>query len=126
MYSNNRMKENLFSRIALFCAVFVLAVTLGSCSNQKEENSSSEQEMYTQSLHKTTIPIEGMTCNACVASVKKKLKSMEGLEDVEVSLQHRHVAFAYDPAKVRPEQVQEAINKIGYKAGEPVTEGERE
>lgn len=125
-FTNDRMKENLFSRFALFCAVFVLAIALGSCSDQKEIKNGGEQEISAQNLTKTTMPVEGMTCNACVAGVKKKLRSMDGLNEVEVSLEHRQVTFAHDPAKVTPAQVQQAINEIGYKAGEPVTEGQKE
>lgn len=121
MYSNNRSKGNLFGRIA-FTAVFVLAIALGSCSSQSEGNEpEGGQELSARNLSKTTIPVEGMSCNACVASVKKKLKSMDGIEKVEVSLEHRQVTFAYEADEVTPAQVQEAINEIGYKAGEPVT-----
>lgn len=121
MYSNNRNKGNLFGCIA-FSVMFTLAVALGSCSSQPEGKDAGGQELSAQNLSKTTIPVEGMSCNACVASVKKKLKSMDGIEKVEVSLEHRQVTLAYEAGEVTPAQVQQAINEIGYKAGEPVTE----
>ncbi|MBI3950075.1 MAG: heavy-metal-associated domain-containing protein [Acidobacteria bacterium] len=64
-----------------------------------------------------TIPIEGMTCAACVASVKKTLKSMDGVTEVEVSLEHRRARVRYLDAQVSPERLVAAINELGYKAG---------
>lgn len=120
MYNNNRNKGNLFGRIA-FTVMYVLAIALGSCSSQSEGKDADGQELSARNLSKTTIPVEGMSCNACVASVKKKLKSMDGIEKVEVSLEHRQVTFGYEADEVTPAQVQAAINEIGYKAGKPVT-----
>lgn len=119
MYSNNHNKGNLFNRFA-FTAMFVLVITLGSCSSQSEGKDADGQGLSARNLSQTTVPVEGMSCNACVASVKKKLKSMDGIEKVEVSLEHRQVTFAYEADEVTPAQVQQAINEIGYKAGEPI------
>lgn len=124
MYSNNRIKRSLFGRIA-FTAMFVLAVALVGCSSQSDSRDAGEQDLTVRNLRKTTIPVEGMTCNACVASVKKALKSMDGMEKVEVSLENRQVTFSYEADKVTPAQVRQAIDEIGYKAGEPVKEGDR-
>ena len=88
-----------------------------------EEN---EQNLSAQNLIKTTIPIEGMSCNACVANIKKELKSLEGLENVEVSLQHRNATVFYEEGTISPLQIQQAINEIGYKAGEPIVEAIKE
>lgn len=119
------MKKNSFSRIAILGALFVLAVASACSAPEEAKQENEEQEFVSQGLSKTTIPIEGMTCNACVASVKKKLKSMDGLREVEVSLEHRNVTLTYNPTEVTPAQVQQAINEVGYKAGEPVAEGSR-
>lgn len=94
-----------------------------SPSGEKEQD---EQNFATQNLAKTTIPIEGMTCNACVTAVKRKFKSMDGLEKVEVSLEHREATFTYESDKITARQIQNAINEIGYKAGEPITEENRQ
>jgi len=68
-----------------------------------------------------TIPIEGMTCAACVASVKKALKAIDGVTATEVSLEHRNVRVHYLDAKVSPQHLVAAINNLGYKAGTPQT-----
>ena len=69
-----------------------------------------------------TIPIEGMTCASCVAQVKQKLKSIDGVSEVEVSLEYRQARVRYAKAQVSEERLTAAINKLGYKAGRPTIE----
>lgn len=66
-----------------------------------------------------TVPIEGMSCGACAASVKKTLKAIEGVREVRVNLEQRNASIEYEPGKVAPEQLTTAINKLGYKTGTP-------
>jgi copper chaperone CopZ len=66
------------------------------------------------------IPIEGMTCASCAAQVKKALRALDGVSDVEVSLEHRIARVRYAPDKVTPEDLVGAINHLGYKAGPPI------
>jgi copper chaperone CopZ len=119
-------KAQWFSRLTFFCTLFILVVASGCSSASEDKQENSKQSLSAQNLTKTTIPIEGMTCNACVASIKKELKSLDALEDVEVSLQHRNATVFYKEGTITAQQIQEAINGIGYKAGEPVTEGNKQ
>ena len=102
----------------LFFLWFLLASFLAvECSRPESE----QQELTVENAKEMTIAVEGMSCNSCVASVKSTLKPMEGVEKVTVSLVDRSATITYNPEKVTPAQVQKAINDIGYKAGEPVT-----
>lgn len=65
------------------------------------------------------IPIEGMSCSACVARVKKALKETEGVSGVHVSLEKREAEIRYDSTKISSEKLAEAIDELGYKAGPP-------
>ena len=56
---------------------------------------------------------------SCVATIKKALSGMDGIKEVNVSLKDKNATVKFDPKKVTPEQLQEAINKLGYKAGKP-------
>ena len=69
------------------------------------------------------IPVEGMTCVSCVAKVKRALKAVEGVVEVNVSLEQRSARVQYIEGRVTPERLVEAINKSGYKAGTPKAEG---
>jgi copper chaperone CopZ len=66
-----------------------------------------------------------MVCASCTASVKKTLKSIEGVTEVEVSLERRQARVRYVEAKVSPKALVAAINELGYKAGVPTVEQER-
>lgn len=72
-----------------------------------------------------TIPIEGLVCSACTARVKRALESIDGVTEVEVSLQHRQASVRYVETKVSPNTLAAAIDELGYKAGTPAVEQER-
>lgn len=65
------------------------------------------------------IPVEGMACVACSATVKRALKSIDGVFKVEVSLEKRTAQVTYAPDQLSPDRLVAAINKAGYKAGTP-------
>jgi len=65
------------------------------------------------------IPIEGMVCASCTASVKRKLQSMDGVTEVEVSLERRETKVRFREGKTTPEKLAAAINEVGFKAGAP-------
>lgn len=66
-----------------------------------------------------TIPIEGMSCEACAARVKRSLKAIDSVAEVEISLEYRNARVRYVEDKVSPERLVAAINQLGYKAGTP-------
>ena len=68
---------------------------------------------------KVTIPVQGMTCAACQASVQKALERQPGVKDAAVNLMMKSAAVTYDPAVTRPEALVEAIRDTGYEAELP-------
>lgn len=69
------------------------------------------------------IPIEGMSCSACVARVKKAMKGTEGVSEANVNLEKGEVEIRYESAKNSPEKLAATINGLGYKAGSPRAKG---
>lgn len=65
-------------------------------------------------MERITIGIEGMSCEHCVAAVTGALRGIDGVEVEEVRIGAATVS--YDPARVRPEQLAEAIEDEGYAA----------
>ncbi len=61
------------------------------------------------------IKVEGMTCMGCVASVKRILSALEGVEQVDVDLSQGLVQVGYDPGRAQPEAMQHAIESGGYR-----------
>lgn len=65
----------------------------------------------------TTLQIEGMTCGACATSAKIVLEKLDGVSDAKVSFKEKQAVVIYDPAKVTPEKMVEAIHaSLPYKA----------
>jgi Cu+-exporting ATPase len=65
------------------------------------------------------IPVQGMTCAACQASVQRALERQPGVLDAAVNLMMKNAAVTYDPAVTRPEALVEAIRDTGYEAALP-------
>lgn len=72
-----------------------------------------------QGLKTAVIPVEGMVCVACAATVKKALKSLTGVSNVEVSLEKRTALVTFEAGKVSLDRIVAAIDNVGYKAGTP-------
>ena len=64
----------------------------------------------------TRIKVEGMTCGGCVASVKRALQQVEGVANVDVSLDEAQARVEYDPARVNESQLRTAIEDAGFDA----------
>lgn len=95
----------------------LLGIILPSCNSQTTGGAA---QAASNAVFKTvTIPIEGMSCSACAARVKRTLKAMDGVAEVEISLEHRNARVRYVEGKASPERLVAAINQLGYKAGTP-------
>ena len=60
------------------------------------------------------LQIQGMHCGACVRRVTNALQNLNGVKIDNVEVGSAHVAI--DPQVVRPEQLVEAVNRIGFQA----------
>ena len=65
------------------------------------------------------VPVDGMSCVACAATVKKAVKSLAGVSNVKVNLAAGTATVTFAPDKLSPDRIVAAIDKAGYKAGTP-------
>lgn len=63
---------------------------------------------------KTTIQVEGMTCEHCKASVEGALDALAGVQNVAVALDAGTVGVTYNENKVTTAQMHDAIEEQGY------------
>jgi len=63
------------------------------------------------------IPVKGMTCFTCEIAVQSAVKKLPGIYSVKASVMDQKAYVAYDSEKVNLEQIIEAINSTGFKAG---------
>ena len=68
---------------------------------------------------RVTIPVGGMTCAACQASVQRALSKEPGVLDASVNLMTESAAVTFDPAVTTPGALVGAIQRTGYDAKLP-------
>ena len=68
---------------------------------------------------KITFPVQGMTCAACQANVQRALQATPGVSDATVDLMTARAAVHFDPARVTPETLIQAVRDTGYEAELP-------
>jgi mercuric ion binding protein len=95
------------------------SVLLGSAGRVFSAGPPSPKDEAHADLKTIVIPVEGMVCFACAATVKKAVKSLEGVRDVEVSLEKRTAKVTYAAHKLSADRIVAAINQAGYRAGLP-------
>ncbi|HOE69721.1 MAG TPA: heavy metal translocating P-type ATPase [Brevefilum sp.] len=61
-----------------------------------------------------TLPILGMTCANCVASVERNLKRVDGVEAANVNLASERAAVTYDPDKANLDDLIKRVQGAGY------------
>ncbi len=66
------------------------------------------------SLSETSLSVGGMTCAACVGRVERALAGVAGVESAAVNLVTERATVRYDPARVTPAALAEAVERTGY------------
>lgn len=61
-----------------------------------------------------SMPVLGMTCAGCAASVESIINVQPGVEKAEVNYATQSVKVSYQPDLVRPEALQKAVQSAGY------------
>lgn len=56
-----------------------------------------------------TLHIDGMTCGSCATAVRQVLKNVAGVKTAQVSLAGKKGVVTYDPTKVTPEKIANAV-----------------
>ncbi|MHB1412893.1 MAG: heavy metal translocating P-type ATPase [Thermoleophilia bacterium] len=64
---------------------------------------------------KITLPIEGMTCASCVERNARALRALPGVASAEVNFATEKAAVEYDPARISPAELVNAVERAGYK-----------
>ncbi len=61
-----------------------------------------------------TLPITGMTCAACAGRVERALAKVEGVTEASVNLATERALVQYDPHRVTPSVLTQAVQASGY------------
>lgn len=65
-------------------------------------------------MEKKILPVLGMACAGCSANVERRLKAMDGMKSVAVSLPGRTAMVEYDESKVTPADMKRVVDAAGF------------
>lgn len=102
-------------KAVLYSSFLILFVLLSGCS--ENSNKSKHTDANQANSVSVDISIEGMSCMACVAKVKKTLSDLSGINEVKVSLENKSATIQYNPHNISLDKIMQSIDGIGYKAG---------
>ncbi|NP_001393467.1 copper-transporting ATPase 2 isoform u [Homo sapiens] len=60
--------------------------------------------------------VEGMTCQSCVSSIEGKVRKLQGVVRVKVSLSNQEAVITYQPYLIQPEDLRDHVNDMGFEA----------
>ncbi|EEG77131.1 heavy-metal-associated domain-containing protein [Dethiobacter alkaliphilus] len=63
---------------------------------------------------KLTLNIGGMTCNHCKMKVEKALKTLDGVQDVQINLEAGQADVSYDGSKISESDLKAVVGDAGY------------
>src|SRR6266508_4471103 len=61
-----------------------------------------------------TLPITGMTCANCVATVERNLKKLDGVQSAVVNLSSERATVEFEPTKLQLNDMIARVNRTGY------------
>lgn len=97
-------------RVYFFCSRNCRDRFLG----KKKENPEVPQA-EAPSKNKAIVNITGMHCSSCVVTIENALKKVPGVSSAKVNFTSEKAYIEYDPTKVSPKDLHQAIAKTGYK-----------
>ncbi|ELK15223.1 copper-transporting ATPase 2 isoform X4 [Pteropus alecto] len=60
--------------------------------------------------------VEGMTCQSCVSSIEGKIRKLQGVVRVRVSLSNQEAVITYQPYLIQPQDLRDHVNDMGFEA----------
>ncbi|MFC2007276.1 heavy metal translocating P-type ATPase [Chloroflexota bacterium] len=70
--------------------------------------------MSEETKKKTIIPVTGMTCTTCAATLEKGLSETVGIEQASVNFASEQASIIYDPEKVSLNKIKKTVSGLGY------------
>ncbi len=71
-------------------------------------------ETNTIQARQLVLPVEGMSCASCAARIEKKVGELDGVEKASVNFGAASATVDFDPDRVSPESIIQAIENIGF------------
>jgi len=72
--------------------------------------------LHAAEVSSVQLELMGLVCASCNYAVKAALKDLDGVVQADVDYDQRRATVLYDPSRVTPQQMVEAIDKAGFQA----------
>lgn len=95
-----------------------------SVTGLSELASSVDEAGYQVAVERVTLPIGGMTCASCVATVERALRDVDGVVSASVNLATEKATVEYVPGAVSVSDLKRAVHEAGYEVLEAAGEEE--
>jgi len=106
-----------FSRRTLAAAILVAAALAAvACGPQGQSAGAAGARAEGPIVKVSEFDVEGMTCGHCERAIQTTVGMIEGVETVQASHTEKRAVVRYDAARVKPEAIVAAIEKLGYTA----------
>src|SRR5260221_14156211 len=60
------------------------------------------------------LPITGMTCANCVATIERNVRKLPGIQEANVNLANERLNVVYDPTQLSNDDIVARVRKTGY------------
>ncbi len=97
-----------------YIPVAALVFALGACSAPAPEATETNEAPVVQAAETITLSISGMDCDGCVKSVTEAIKGVEGVAEVEVSLENQTAVVKGGSLDIM--KLAAAVDEAGYGA----------
>ena len=108
----------LFSTICTVVLLLLLAFALFHHDEHDHEHLEEVMDTQKDTSNRRTFHIEGMHCSHCAANIEKAIRSIDGVEDVSVSLSGKSATITGD---FDEEAARQAVEAIGFEVSQSLT-----
>ena len=63
---------------------------------------------------KLELKIDGISCQACIAKIERKLSRTDGVEKALVNISNNMADIEYDEKEIKASEIMKIIEKLGY------------
>ncbi len=110
-------KKIKFISLIFFVKSMVVILTFLNLSSSIIYKESSSYIIYAKDKNEKTynLTIEGMTCTGCESAIKKSVKKLNGIKDIEPDYKTGKGTVKFDEKQVNINDIIKSIEKLGYK-----------
>jgi copper chaperone len=74
------------------------------------------EETKGETIMKTTLRSQELSCPSCVAKIEKALKGMKGVSEAKVYFNSGRIEIEHDHEKASPDDLINKVRSVGYEA----------